>query len=72
MKRTLFVIVLFVAALGPILSFACPPPPDPGYSGPDVGPGPLPTGEGGYVESGGKDPDSGAKPTDVELSGVIA
>ncbi|MBI3272374.1 MAG: hypothetical protein HYZ53_25505 [Planctomycetes bacterium] len=56
MKWVLGVLVVLVL-LTPALSFACPPPAAPDYSGPAVGDGPLPPAgaHGGAVGSSGND-----------------
>lgn len=55
MRRILLLSVLILVAASPLLSLACPPPPVPGYSGPDVGPGPVPNDEPSFVEQGPSD-----------------
>ena len=61
----LFTIALVTLALlsSPILTFACPPPPAPGYDGGEPAAGPLPGTDhhsGGDAIEGGMDSDSGA------------
>ena len=61
----LFIIALVTLAVlsSPILTFACPPPPAPGYDGGETGGGPLPGTDhhsGGAETEGGMDSDSGA------------
>jgi hypothetical protein len=59
----LFIIALVTLAVlsSPVLTFACPPPPAPGYDGGETGDGPLPGTDdhsGGNATEGGMDSDS--------------
>ena len=59
MKGIILAVALVAVIAAPMLAFACPPPPAPGYDGPGVGGGPDPGAEApDYVESGGDDTDS--------------
>ncbi|MBI5368647.1 MAG: hypothetical protein HZA54_16545 [Planctomycetes bacterium] len=59
--------------LTPTLSFACPPPAAPDYSGPEVGDGPLPVGtaHGGVEASPGGDDGSLPPPSDISTTDFV-
>ncbi|MEK7468762.1 MAG: hypothetical protein AAB074_15400 [Planctomycetota bacterium] len=68
----LFIIALVTLAVlsSPVLTFACPPPPAPGYDGGGTGDGPLPGTDdhsGGDATEGGMDSESGAGSEDVGM-----
>ncbi|KAF0243489.1 MAG: hypothetical protein FD180_3379 [Planctomycetota bacterium] len=71
----LFIIALVTLAVlsSPILTFACPPPPAPGYDGGASGDGPLPGTDdhtGGDATEGGSDTSDGASSQDDVVTGV--
>ena len=70
MKTLITIVALVALSLIPTLSFACPPPPAPGYEGGDNGGGgPLPGDDhsNGAVDAGGLDSENGAGSTDAEV-----
>lgn len=70
MKRTILVLALVFFAPVSMLTFACPPPPTPGYEGVPPGDGPAPSGEVGTT--GGGDTDDGSAPAPVDVgTGLI-
>ncbi|MBI2922064.1 MAG: hypothetical protein HYY18_13345 [Planctomycetes bacterium] len=60
MKGIILAVALVAVIAAPMLAFACPPPPAPGYDGPGVGGGPDPGAETpDLTDTGGDDSDSG-------------
>ncbi|MBI3272775.1 MAG: hypothetical protein HYZ53_27560 [Planctomycetes bacterium] len=59
--KWILAILVAVVLLTPALSFACPPPAAPDYSGPAVGDGPIPPGSA-YSGDGNTSGDDGSLP----------
>jgi hypothetical protein len=75
MKALILVVALIAVIAAPILSFACPPPPAPGYDGSGGGGDGSSgggDGSGGGVDSGGDDDDSGDSDDDATTNDVTA
>ncbi|MCE9583321.1 MAG: hypothetical protein K8T20_12605 [Planctomycetes bacterium] len=72
MKLLTIVLVTLAILSSPILTFACPPPPAPGYDGGEVGSGALPGDDhsnGNVQDGGGNDSGSaGDVPSDVTVA----
>jgi len=65
MKALIVVVALVAVLAAPVLCFACPPPPAPGYDGGPAGDGPTVSGDGGGFVESADDKDTGATSGDA-------